>query len=185
MKAEHAYAELIHRSQQAALLNSCAELLGWDEETHMPAGGVEHRGRQLALLAGLHHERLTDPRLGELLAAVEGSPLVATPDSPEAVNVRLLRRAYDRACRVARGLVEEIARTTAIAQQQWATARRRADFARFLPWLEKIVTLKRREAESYGWETEAYDALLHEYEPHGSAREVARVLDELQHLLQR
>src|SRR5207245_2940071 len=75
MTPENAYAEIIHRSQQAALLNSCAELLGWDEETHMPAGGVEHRGRQLALLAGLHPQRLTEPRLGEVLPAGEDSAL--------------------------------------------------------------------------------------------------------------
>ena len=43
----------------------------------MPAGGVENRSEQLALVAGLLHERGTDPRLGELLAAVEHSSLLA------------------------------------------------------------------------------------------------------------
>src|SRR5580704_2730509 len=108
MSARNAYTALIRHSQQAALLGSCAELLGWDEETYMPPAGVEHRGRQMALLAGLYHLRLTDPRVGEWLAKVEGARL----DHDQAVNARLWRRTYDRACRLPRTLVEEIAQTT-------------------------------------------------------------------------
>src|SRR6185295_11170668 len=96
MTVDDAYARLVHCSQQAATLSTCADLLGWDEETYMPAGGVAHRARQMALLAGLLHDRLTDPEIGELLATVEGSPRVADSLSAEAVNVRLLRRLHDR-----------------------------------------------------------------------------------------
>src|SRR5262249_51811137 len=44
-------------------------------------------------------------------------------------------------------------------------ARRDADFARFRPWLSKIVALKRREADCLGWSEHPYDALLEDYEP--------------------
>ena len=91
MRAQAAYDELVRRAREEVLLASCAELLGWDEETYMPAGGVANRAEQLALLAGLQHERATDPRVGELLAAVDGSDLAADPPSP-AANVREWRR---------------------------------------------------------------------------------------------
>jgi hypothetical protein len=52
MRAEEAYSALIRRCREEALLASCAELLGGDELTHLPVGGVEHRGNQLAYLAG-------------------------------------------------------------------------------------------------------------------------------------
>src|SRR6266853_682365 len=109
MTPETAYGKLIHATREAALLESCAELLGWDEDTFMPPGGVAHRGRQMALLAGLLHDRWTDPRLGDWLARIEGSSLVADPLSAEAVNVRELRRAYDRERRLPRRLLAEIA----------------------------------------------------------------------------
>jgi carboxypeptidase Taq len=179
MTPKAAYAKLIQASQQAGLVSSCAELLSWDEDTYMPPGGVAHRGRQMALLAGLHHERLTDPRLGDLLAEVESSVLAADPLSAEAVNIREVRRHYDRACRLPRGLVEEMAQITSLAQQEWAIARRRCDFVRFRPWLEKIVTLKRREAESYGWDAVAYDALLEDYEPGIRTRPLASMFAKL------
>src|SRR3954452_10256243 len=109
MQPQAAYEELIRRTREEALLASCAALLGWDELTYMPRGGVEHRGRQMAYLAGLQHEKATDPRIGELLGDIEGSSLVRDPLTPAAVNVREIRRVYERAIRLPRTLVEEIA----------------------------------------------------------------------------
>jgi carboxypeptidase Taq len=178
MRAQAAYDELRRRAREEALLDSCAALLGWDEETYMPRGGAAHRAAQLALLAGLSHDRAVDPRVGELLTEVEGSDLVADPLAPAAVNVREWRRLYDRAVRLPRSLVEETARLTTLAQQEWAAARRSADFAPFRPWLERIVGLKRREAESLGGPS-LYGALLEEYEPGITTAEVAELLDAL------
>jgi carboxypeptidase Taq len=179
MTAATAYAQLIHWSQQANLLGSCSELLGWDEETFMPREGVAHRARQMALLAGLFHERLSDRQLGGLLEELESSSLTADPLSDEAVNIRLLRRQHDRARHLPRALVEEIAEVTSLAQKEWVIARRRADFGRFLPWLKRIVNLKRREAESHGWSTVAYDALLEDYEPGARAATMAAMFADL------
>jgi carboxypeptidase Taq len=179
MHAHAAYDELVRRAREDALLASCAELLGWDEETYMPRGGVAHRANQLALLAGLQHDRTTDPRLGELLGVLEHSSLVADPLSPEAVNVRELRRLHDRLRRLPRSLVEELARITSLAQQEWVTARANADYAHFRPWLERIVALKRQEAEAIGYDTTAYDALLDEYEPGARSLEIACLFDAL------
>jgi carboxypeptidase Taq len=179
MQAQAVYDELIRRVREASLLDSCAALLGWDEETYMPSAGVRHRGNQVALLAGIHHEKATAPRLGELLTQLEGSALVADPDSPPAVNVREIRRVYDRLTRFPRLLVEEIARTTSLAQQEWALARRDSDFARFQPWLEKILALKRAEAACLGSTSVAYDALLDEYEPGAKSQDIARLFDAL------
>jgi carboxypeptidase Taq len=171
----------------------------------MPSGGAGHRGGQMALLAGLYHERATEPKIGELLATVEGSPVVAEADSAAAVNVRELRRNYDRRIRLPRALVEELARTTSLAQPEWVAARTSSDFGRFRPWLEKIVQLKRDEAacvaaapsvgrESPGRQTPAeamvvsgsdgtgsvYDPLLDEYEPGATSADLALLFQALE-----
>ena len=137
-----AYEELIRRARELGVLASCSALLEWDEQTYMPRGGAVHRGQQMALLAGLHHERATDPRLGELLELVEGSELVADGDTPPAVNIRQLRRDYERRTKLPQRLVEVLAQTTSLAQQEWIVARRKADFASFRPWLDRIIQLK-------------------------------------------
>jgi carboxypeptidase Taq len=179
MRAEAAYEELIRRVRESALLDSCAVLLGWDEETYLPPAGAEHRGNQMALLAGLHHARITDPAIGDLLAAVEDSPLIAEPLAPAAVNVGEIRWTYDRARRLPRALVEELARATTLAQHAWAIAREHARYAVFRPWLEKIVHLKRAEAESLGFEGSAYDALLENHERGARSAELEKLFDSL------
>jgi carboxypeptidase Taq len=175
MQARAAYDELIRRAREQTLLASCAELLGWDEETYMPRGGVGNRADQMALLAGLVHEQATDPRMAELLAVLEDAPAGDDPESPTAVNVRELRRTYNRLTRLPRLLVEDIVRTTSFAQQVWTEARQNADFAPVRPWLEKIVALKRREGEALDGQVSPYDALLDEYEPGARSQDLARL----------
>jgi carboxypeptidase Taq len=162
---DQAYAELVRLSRDETVLSSCRDVLQWDEEVCMPRGGVEHRAEQMALLAGLVHDRGTDPRYGELLDVAEASSLVSDPESPPAVNVRELRRAYDRERRLPRRLVEESARVTAMASQAWAEARRRDEFKPFARWLDRLFALAREEADAVGYTGTRYDALVDDYEP--------------------
>src|SRR5918996_6060134 len=179
MRADQAYEELMQRVREEATLASIEALLEWDEEIGMPAGAVEGRSEQLALVAGLLHERGTDPRLGELLDELEGSPLLENASSPAAVNVRELRRDYERFVRLPRKLVQDLARTTAVAQRAWSSARAAADFGRFRPHLERIVELKRAEAGCVGFAREPYDALIDDYEPGITSEIVGRLFDAL------
>jgi carboxypeptidase Taq len=179
MRAEQAYQELMQRVRDEATLACVEALLEWDEETSMPAGAVEGRSEQLALVAGLLHERGTDPRLGELLDELEGSRLLADAFSPAAVNVRELRRDYERFVRLPRKLVQDLARSTAVAQRAWSSARQAAEFERFRPHLERIVELKRAEASCVGYTGEAYDALVEDYEPGITSAILGRLFDAL------
>ncbi len=175
MESHQAYTELLRRTREAAVLGSCAALLGWDERTYMPRKGSAHRGEQMALLARMTHEMTTAPAVGELLSAVEASDLARNPASDATVNVREIRRVYDRAVKLPQRLVEELARVTTRAQPVWQEARQADDFEAFQPLLEKIVALKREEAQAVGYKGVPYDALLDEYEPGADTAEITRV----------
>ncbi|MHC4342567.1 MAG: carboxypeptidase M32, partial [Planctomycetota bacterium] len=54
---EKAYADFVAYLRETATLESCAGVLGWDRETNLPPGATELRANQLALLAGMVHER--------------------------------------------------------------------------------------------------------------------------------
>ena len=179
MESRPAYDELIRRSRERAVLGSCSALLGWDEQTYLPRGGSTFRGDQMALLAGLSHERATDPQVGELLDQVEQSTIVEDPLSPESANLREWRRSYDRVTKLPRTLVEELARTTSIAQQEWVEARKSNGFAHFRPWLAKIIGLKRQEAACLMPGGVAYDALLDEFEPGATTRDLTTLFESL------
>jgi carboxypeptidase Taq len=165
MTPQDACAELVRRSKELGVLNSCAAVLGWDQQTYMPGKGAGLRGEQMAFLAALAHQKFTDPKVGELLAAVEGSELVRDPESDAAANARELRRAYDRATKIPQSLVEELARVTTQAQQVWQQAKKANDFPAFRPWLETVVELKREEVAHVGFKEHPYDALVEEFEP--------------------
>jgi len=129
----------------------------------------------MALLAGMTHQKATDPALGELLVELKGSDLMADPDSPEAVNVREIARTFDRQVKLPQRLVEELAKVTSNAQSEWVAARSESNFEKFLPWLERIVDLKQQEANCLGDGEAHYDALLDEYEPGARTTELASV----------
>ncbi len=175
-----AYDELSALGREFLTLGGIAALGSWDQETYMPPGAAGFRGEQQALLAGLVHERRTSKRVGDLIAACE-SDRSLNGDAPTAASIREFRRDYDLATKLPRELVEELARLATQAQQVWKQAREKSDYALFAPWLEKIVTLIRRKAECYGWKKdgEAYDALLDEYEPGATAREVEAIFNPL------
>ncbi len=175
MTANESYSELIRRSKELGVVNSCAAVLGWDQQTYMPSAGAGLRGEQMAFLASLAHQKFTDSKIGELLAAVEGSDLVKDGDSPEAANVRELRRGYDRVTKLPQSLVEELARVTTQAQQIWQEAKPKNDYAAFRPWLEKVVALKRQEADAVGYTDHPYNALIDEYEPGTTVAELKQL----------
>ncbi|MBM3995337.1 MAG: carboxypeptidase M32 [Planctomycetes bacterium] len=179
MNQQPAYVELIQRFREFRLLESIGALVGWDQHTYMPPKGAGHRAEQMGYLAKTGHAMLTAPRIGELLGELEGLLAQKATDAIEAVNVREIRRTYDRAVKMPSRLVEEIAKTVSQAQNVWADSRKNSHFASFAPWLEKIVALKREEASAVGYKESPYDALLDEYEPGATAAQITRVFAEL------
>src|SRR5689334_147532 len=123
MNPEQAYTELIRLSREETLLASCVDVLEWDEEINLPRRAIGHRSEQLAFLAGMLHDRSTNSRYDELLSLVEGSTMVTDRESPAAVNVRELRRSYDRERKIPRRLAEESARVTSLASRAWVQAK--------------------------------------------------------------
>jgi len=179
MTPQVTYNELVKRCKEISVLGSTASVLYWDQHTYMPPAGTPFRADQLGQLSRMTHEMFTDPKTNELLSEVEQSDLVKDEESPEAANIRELRYLYDKQTKLPKELVEEITKTTSLAQEEWAAARRESDFKRFLPWLEKILNLSRRKAEAYGYEGEPYNALLDDYEPGATVDDIVKVFENL------
>lgn len=144
------------RTADLRALQGAITLLTWDQETYLPRLGTGARGEQLAALQGLYHEKLTAPELGEAMAAAEDSP-----------PLRALRFDRDRAVKVPARLVRELAQLQSEALVAWREAREQDRFERFAPALERMLTLRREQAEAIGVPAggELYDALLEGYEP--------------------
>jgi carboxypeptidase Taq len=171
----NAYERYREHMAEIRALNSALGLLSWDQETCMPADGLGARAEARAVLSGLVHDRTVSDELGDLLAELAASGT----DGAHAANVRETTRDRDRAVKVPRELVTELARVTTLAQQAWARARQEDDWPLFAPLLTEVLALRRRQAEALGYANEPYDALLEEYEPGARIEEVTRVFADL------
>ncbi|MEL6503647.1 MAG: carboxypeptidase M32 [Pseudomonadota bacterium] len=150
--------------RQLTALSQAAGVLSWDQEVMMPPKGAAGRAEQMAALSTVMHEKITDPRMGDWLDALEDGS--ADFSSVEAANIRLARKKYARASKVPGRLATELARTTSMAQTVWAKARAAKDYAAFAPTLKNIIDLKREEAGYIAADGQsAYDALLADFEP--------------------
>ena len=158
-------------------LSQAADLLSWDQNTYMPSGAAEARGQQLATLKGVVHARLADARLGELLDQLERAGL--PEDSVDAALVRQARRKVARARKLPEAFVEALTRQASRARQVWAEARAQNAYRLFAPELERLLELKRREADYLGFEAHPYDALHDEFEPGSSASSLRAVFGPL------
>jgi carboxypeptidase Taq len=164
---------LFARMQELRDLTAVIGLASWDQETYMPKKGDVARASQLATLQGLYHERLVDPRLGEWLDA----PRTGTDD--EVAMVRVLKKERDRAVKISGDLVKALAEAQSKALSAWRAARDEKSFAVFQPFLERLVTLRREQADAWGHDGERYDALLEGFEPGMRVTRLVPVLKDL------
>ena len=167
-----ALADLTAHLRETEALTYVAERLGWDQETMMPRGASEQRAEESAAMESVLHARRTDPRLEDWLARAE-----ATTEA-EARLLDLAGRSYNRATRIPARLATELARLTSLAQGIWAEARAAEDPAAFLPALAQMVALKREEAACLS-EGDLYDALLDDYEPGATHRQIGAMFDRM------
>ena len=176
---EDKLAQLKQLLGEVADLSSAAAVLGWDQETYMPPAGSKRRGQVLATLSRLAHMKFTSDEVGQLLDELAPWAETLPPDADEARLVKVVRRDYDKATRVPPDLVAEMARLRAEAQVAWREAKENADFARFRPYLERIVELRREYANLFAPFDHIYDPLLDDYEPGMKTAEVKAIFEAL------
>ncbi len=164
-----AFQALMAFQRETMALSAVAGRTAWDQETMMPRGAAPQRAEEMGALGAVLHARRTDPRIGTWLEAAEA------PDAAGQAQLRLIRRDYTRNVKVPADLAAEIARVTSLAQGQWAEARADRDFNAFAPVLDKVLELRRQEADALrtGEDGQSrYDALLQDYEPGMTAAEL-------------
>jgi carboxypeptidase Taq len=171
--------QLIAAWSEVRALAGVEMLLSWDQETMMPTGAAESRALQLAAVAGLRHERLTDDTLLATLAACE---VDALDDPAAAALAREARRSVDRARKIPAELARSLAAARSRGVAAWQRARGANRFALFRDELAHLLELKRQEAAALD-PVQPYDALLDEYEPGTTAANLEILFEPLERAL--
>src|SRR3712207_2149941 len=175
--------ELRKRLGEVYDLRYTASLLRWDEATYMPPGGAVARGRQLATLDRLAHERFTDPAIWELLEGLRSYEEDLPHDSDESALVRATRREYERAARKPAGFVARLAEHSSASYHAWTRARPDDDFATMRSYLEETLDLSRELSSYFPERQHVADPLIAEADPEMNAASVRAVFSELRKVL--
>ena len=172
MPVDTSLGQLKNKLREIHHLQDAASVLSWDQETYMPPGGGNIRAEQLATLQTLAHNQLVSSEMEALLGRIinleTGAVLSDDPSPFDAPTRALLRetwRDFSRAKKLPSDFVTELERECSLAQQVWVESRKTNDFQLFLPKLQKLIGLKRREAEYLGYTDSPYNALLDTFEP--------------------
>jgi carboxypeptidase Taq len=176
------YDELLSRNRSYIVLGGVQGMVEWDMETKMPPKGIGLRSEELSLLSQVSHRMLVDPRIGELLSAIEKDGGYGTLSEVERRNVHLIKKGCDEETKLPERLVMEAARQKALTVDSWKKAKAARDFSAFKPDLEKMLALSKEVAsilkEVKGTST-PYDALIDRFEPKMTAADISPIFSDL------
>ena len=185
MNAATAHARLVERFAGLERLAHARTYLEWDRLVMMPPGGSRARGEALAELASLHHERLTDPALRDLLDEADAH---GGTDPTLRADLDGMRREHLEAAALPAGLVRAKVLAGALCEEGWRVQRPANDWTGFLENFRPVVALAREEADArlaaaaeHGAAVPAsrYETLLELYCPGDGAALVDAVFAEL------
>jgi carboxypeptidase Taq len=160
-------------------LGAATALLHWDQQTYIPKKGYEGRAEVIGKLARMTFEMLVSPQMAEFIDELDRPEVKNGLSEQDRAMVRVLAKEHRRRKAIPPDLYEQFVVTTSKAQAVWQEARAKSDWGLFQPYLEKIVEFSRQFAELYGYEENPYDALLEDYEPGMTARELEGIIAKL------
>jgi carboxypeptidase Taq len=160
-------------------LESAASVLHWDQETYMPEGGGDFRADVLAYMSLMHHQMATGQKLKDELARhidfQTGEIINITLNNEEKRIVQLVAKDLKKQISLPDQFVEDMSKHASATQQAWIKAKKNNDYSAYAPYLEKMIELKKQEADYLGYDDKPYDALLDEFEP-GMTTETVKAL---------
>lgn len=143
-------------------INYAAAVLMWDLETNMPSKGEAFRSQQISTLSGIAHELFVSAEMESLLHGLASDQSLS---ESAFINVEQTRKMFNKKKKFTTAFVVEMSQTVSETFNAWQQAKKENNLDIYLPQLEKLVQLKRQEAELIGFTGHPYDALIDEYEP--------------------
>jgi carboxypeptidase Taq len=161
--------------QEYSYLKSIQSLLHWDMETMMPSGAIEDRAKRLSYVQGKIHAHITSPEYSKLLKEFSRKKKMSASDK---IFLKELKWDYDLNYALPSEHVETLTMASARASHVWAKAKDKNDLKSYLPHLQNLIDLKRREA-TYFKTKKPYDALIQLHDKEFSSTQISKLFSDL------
>lgn len=128
------YKQILQKLNTISQLERTQAVLNYDQLVFMPASASAQRGAQLSALAGVVHEKSTDPTLLPLIAEAQ------TEVEPGSDAYRLLEiesKQLRETARVSADLAQRAAELSSRSYAEWVEARQKDDFASYADTLKE------------------------------------------------
>ena len=162
MTLNEAVEKLNELEKAAYALGHAQFVLSTDGDTVAPKNSWKGRGKALAYLGELTYRQLVNPETGEVLETI-----LQHKDDTDEVTFRraeLMKEEYDSLHVLPMEEFVAYEELTNESSAVWHDAKEKSDWAMFAPYLEKIITARRRYASLKDPAKPAYDVLLDEFE---------------------
>ena len=188
-KTREAYDELVKKLKVVTQLSRAQAVLDYDRMVFMSESDRTSaaRGAQLSALAGIIHEKATDPSIQKLLETA------LTTDEEEARILELVKASYLKKQRISSELEAKRAALTSSAYNSWVKARQANDFAAFESSLQDCFDTACEIAAATSGATGTsddtppkellYNEMLDEYEMGMDAKRINDIFDQIQESL--
>jgi len=170
------YNEYKIRMERIADLRNASAILQWDQETYLPPKGAHFRGQQISTLTELSHQLFTAEDLGNILQELLTKEDLA---KDERRNVELTLEDYNKNKKYPASFVRQLSEHTNQTFHAWLEARKHNSFKYYEQSLDKMIQLKKQEADILGYAEHPYDALLNEYEKGATVSLLDQTFDSL------
>ncbi|HEX7065788.1 MAG TPA: carboxypeptidase M32 [Bacillales bacterium] len=140
-------------------------LLNWDARTGAPKKGRPIFAKAKGTLSTEMFELSVSKKMGEHLETLSDPEVYEQLDDITKASVRVRKHAYEKSKNIPSKVHNEYVVLASNSNDAWEEARTNNDFSHFLPFLEKVVEMKKKFTEYYGYEDHPYNALLDDFEP--------------------
>ena len=156
------FESFLKHQKRLAAYNAAFALLGWDEETLAPSGATEKTAELEGVLSGEVYTLQTDPEYKALVKELMKDPALSEDE-------RELIRKTEKEIRLTDAIPKELygkeAVLTSKSMAAWQEAKKKNEYALFLPLLSEMIELKKEIAKCQNEDGRPlYDVLLDQYE---------------------
>ena len=175
------YDAYVSHMRKVADLEHTMAVMHWDKEVGLPKKGAPLRSQQLATLAGITHELATSEKLGDLLQNLSENN--SELSHKEQRNVSITLDDFKKAKKFTKEFVERRSLVTSESYHAWLQAREANDYQVFEPALNKMIGLKREEAQILGFKGHPYDALVDNFEKGATVKDLDVLFEKVKNRL--
>lgn len=133
-------------------LKSVSNILVWDQSTYMPSNGAAMRGRQMATIGKLAHEKFVSNEIKILLESLEGYENSFSAESYETCLLKFVRKEYAKATKLSSQFVNQMLEHQSVCYDMWIKARAENNFKLIAPYLEKTLQLSKEYSKHFEYE---------------------------------